>query len=111
MLSGVNENLATTVIEGALAMAGDLVDLDVVRGMAAESGADVLPVGHNVQRAARAVSKKWWRSFGYDYVLAAIRANHFDLVIRILLLLSLGYTEGKGGGRGCTHQNCSWCSP
>jgi hypothetical protein len=44
--------------------------------MVVESGVDVLPGGHNVQRAVRAVSKKWWRSFGYDYVLAAIQANH-----------------------------------
>jgi hypothetical protein len=30
MFSGVNENFTTAAIEGALAMAGDLVDLDVV---------------------------------------------------------------------------------
>jgi hypothetical protein len=76
MFSGVNENFATTAIEEALAMAGDSVDLDIVRGTTVKSGADVLPIGHNEQRAARAVSKKWWHSFGYDYVLVAIRANH-----------------------------------
>jgi hypothetical protein len=30
MFSGVNENFSTTMIEGALAMAGDSVDLDIV---------------------------------------------------------------------------------
>jgi hypothetical protein len=40
-------------------MARDLIDLDVVRGVTTESGVDVLPAGHNVRRAARAVSKKW----------------------------------------------------
>jgi hypothetical protein len=32
MFSGVNEVFATVAIEGALAMAGDLVDLDAIRG-------------------------------------------------------------------------------
>jgi hypothetical protein len=59
MFSGVNENFATTAIERALAMARDLIDLDVVRGVTTKSGVDVLPAGHNVRRAARAVSKKW----------------------------------------------------
>jgi hypothetical protein len=36
MFSGVNENFATAAIEGALAMASDSIDLDVVRGMAAQ---------------------------------------------------------------------------
>jgi hypothetical protein len=76
MFSGVNENIASAAIEGALAMAGDSVDLDTVRGVATESGADVLPVESGVQRAMRAVLKKWWHSSGYDYVLAAICAKN-----------------------------------
>jgi hypothetical protein len=68
MFSGVNENFATAAVEGALAMVEDSVDLDVVQGVAAESGADVLPTRHNIRRAARAVSNKWWHSFGYECV-------------------------------------------
>jgi hypothetical protein len=45
-----------------------------------ESGTDVLPAGPDIRRAARAVSKKWWRSFGYDYVLATIRAKHEEVL-------------------------------
>jgi hypothetical protein len=81
MFSGVNENFATAAIDGALTMAGDLVDLDVVRGTATESGVDVLPTGQNVQRAAWAVSKKWWCLFGYDYMLATIQANHEKVLV------------------------------
>jgi hypothetical protein len=53
-------------------MAGDSVDHDVVGGTTTESGADVLPTGHNVPRVAQAVSKKWWGLFSYNYVLAPI---------------------------------------
>jgi hypothetical protein len=53
MFSGVNENFATAAIEGALTMAGDSVDLDDVQKTAAESGANILPAGHDVRRAAR----------------------------------------------------------
>jgi hypothetical protein len=75
MFSGVNENFATAAIEGALAMARDSVDFDGVRCAAAESGAENLPTGHDVRRAVWAVSNKWWHSFGYDYVMAAIQAS------------------------------------
>jgi hypothetical protein len=72
MFSGVNENFTTAATEGDLVMVGDSVDLDVVRGAAVESGADVLPAGHDIRRAVRTVSKKWRHSFGYEYVLATI---------------------------------------
>jgi hypothetical protein len=72
MFIGVNKNFATAAIEGALTMAGDSVDHDVVGGTTTESGADVLPTGHNVPRVAQAVSKKWWGLFNYNYVLAPI---------------------------------------
>jgi hypothetical protein len=103
MFSSVNENVATTAIEGTLTMAGDSVDLDAVRGVAAKSGADVLPAENDVRRAVQAVLKKWWCSFGYNYVLSTIYAKHkrylfiynfcFDSVILTLLLLSLGYAR------------------
>jgi hypothetical protein len=75
VFSGVNENFATAAIEGALALAGDLVDLEVVRTGASEAGADILPAASGVRKAAWAISKKWWRLFGYDYVLSTIRTQ------------------------------------
>jgi hypothetical protein len=75
MFSGVNENFATAAIEGAPALAGNLVDLEAVRVAASKGGTDVLPAASGVRKAARAVSKKWWRSFGYDYVLSVICAQ------------------------------------
>jgi hypothetical protein len=48
----VNENFATAAIEGALAMAGDSADPEVVRGVAAKSGVDILPAKQDVWRAA-----------------------------------------------------------
>jgi hypothetical protein len=64
MFSGVNKNFATAGIEGALAMAGDSVNLDAIRGAAAKSGADVLPSRPDVRRATWAILKKWVRSYG-----------------------------------------------
>jgi hypothetical protein len=76
MFGGINENFATAAVEGALAMVGDSVDLEVVQDVAVSSGADVLPAGRDVQRSVCAVVKNWWCSFGYTYVLAAIHAKH-----------------------------------
>jgi hypothetical protein len=45
MFDGVNENFATITIEGALTMAGDSVDLEVMQDGTVCSGADVLPAG------------------------------------------------------------------
>jgi hypothetical protein len=42
---------------------------------------DVLPTGHNVQRVVWDISKKWWRSFGYHYELAGIRANDEKVLV------------------------------
>jgi uncharacterized protein with HEPN domain len=75
MFTSVNENFVSTAIEGALVMARESVDLDAFQDVAPESEPDIFPVDRNVWRAARAVSKKWWRSFGYNYVLAAIRTK------------------------------------
>jgi hypothetical protein len=41
--------------------------------MVTDSGVDILPAEQDVRRSMRAVSTKWWRSFGYDYVLAAVQ--------------------------------------
>jgi hypothetical protein len=80
MFGGVNENFITAAVEGALILASSSVDLDALQDAAAASGVDILPMEHDVCRAACAVSKKWWRSFGYNYVLDAIRARLHEVV-------------------------------
>jgi hypothetical protein len=80
MFCGVNENFATAAIEGALALAGDSIHLGDVRAATSEGGMDVLPAGSSVRKAARAISKKWWCSFGYDYVLSVIHAQQVEVL-------------------------------
>jgi hypothetical protein len=62
-------------------MAGDSIDLDALQSTTAESGADILSTEHGVQRVVQATSKKWCRSFSYDYMLAAIHATHEKVLI------------------------------
>jgi hypothetical protein len=76
MFGGVNENFATTAVKGALAMAGDPVDLEAMQDATVSSSADILPTGQDVRRVVCAVVKNWWHSFGYNYVLATIHAKH-----------------------------------
>jgi hypothetical protein len=76
MFGGVNENFAAAAVDGALAMAGDSVDLWAMQDAVVPSGANILPVVRDVQRAACTVVKNWWRSFAYNYVMAAIHAKH-----------------------------------
>jgi hypothetical protein len=71
-------------------MAGDSVDLDVVQNAAGEGGANVFLVGPAVWTAARAVSKKWWRSFSYDYVLSIIHARQEEVFVCLLLSHQFG---------------------
>jgi hypothetical protein len=52
MFCGVNENFATAAIEGALVLAGDSIDLKVVRTAASEAGTDILPAASGLQKAA-----------------------------------------------------------
>jgi hypothetical protein len=80
MFCDVNENFATAAIEGALTLVNDSVDLDVMRVAASEGGTDVLPTVSSMQKAARAISKKWWHSFSYDYVLSVIRAQQAQVL-------------------------------
>jgi hypothetical protein len=84
VFAGVNENFVSTVVEGTLAMAGGSVDLSALKASAADSGADILPVERDVRRAMHAVSRKWWRSFGYNYVLASIQARLREVTIQTL---------------------------
>jgi hypothetical protein len=49
--------------------------------MAVESGADILPAERDVRRAVWAVSKKWWHSFNYIYVMVAIHATHKKVLV------------------------------
>jgi hypothetical protein len=88
VFNGVNGNFAAAAIEGALAMDGDSIDFDAVRVAASESSIDVLPTGPDVRRAARSISKKWWPSFGYNYVLSIIRAKKAEVLAYFYLLLS-----------------------
>jgi hypothetical protein len=83
MFGGVNENFVTAAVEGAIVVAGLSVDLVALQDATATSGVDILPAEHNVRWVARAVSKKWWCSFGYDYVLDAIRAKLHEVVANI----------------------------
>jgi hypothetical protein len=52
MFAGVNENLVSAVVEGALIMAGESVDLNALQGAAAVGGADILPTEQDVRRVA-----------------------------------------------------------
>jgi hypothetical protein len=72
VFSGINENLATAAIEGALTLADDSIDLEAVRTGASKAGTNILPDASGVQKVAWVISKKWWRLFGYDYVLSTI---------------------------------------
>jgi hypothetical protein len=72
--------------EGALAMVGYSVDLDTIQDVAAGSDADILPAERDVWKAARVVEKNWWRSFGYGYVMDAIRTR-LSKVIKIFYSL------------------------
>jgi hypothetical protein len=81
MFAGVNENFISIVVEGALVMAEESVDLDALQDVAAERGTSIWPTGRDVQRDAHTVSKKWWCSFGYDYVLAAIRTKLREVIV------------------------------
>jgi hypothetical protein len=67
----VNLNFATAAVEGALTLAGDLIDFGVVQDSASRAGDDVLPASSEVRKAAQAVSKRRWKKFGYDFVLSA----------------------------------------
>jgi hypothetical protein len=87
MFGCVNKIFATAAIEGALTMVRDSIDLNDVRDVTIESGADILPTGPNVRRAAWAVSKKWWHSFRYDYVLSIICAKQEEVLGYFQLLL------------------------
>jgi hypothetical protein len=59
VFAGVNGNFASAAIEGALTIAGESIDLDVIIDVVAIRGADILPMGRDVRRAAHAVTKKW----------------------------------------------------
>jgi hypothetical protein len=59
MFARVNKNFISTVVEGALVMVGESVDLNALHDTADVSGPDILPVERDVRKAARAVSKKW----------------------------------------------------
>jgi hypothetical protein len=55
--------------------------------VATVGGVDVLPIGSDVRRVTWAVSMKWWRLFGYNYVLTIIRARRDDVFVYFDVLL------------------------
>jgi hypothetical protein len=75
IFASVNKNFIFAVVECALVMAEESVDLNALQDVAAESRAKFLLAKRYVRRAACAVSKKWLRSFSYDYVLATIHTK------------------------------------
>jgi hypothetical protein len=87
MFADVNKNFIPTAVEGTLMMTGDSIDLASLQIVATDNGADILPAGRDVRKAARAMSRKWWRSFGYDYMLFAIRAKFCEVIAHVQLIL------------------------
>jgi hypothetical protein len=81
MFAGVNENFISVVVEGALIMARESANLNALQDVVAVSRADIMPV--DVRRAARVVTKKWWCSFGYNYMLGAIRTKLCEVTANI----------------------------
>jgi hypothetical protein len=53
----------------------------------AEGDVDVLPAGSDVRRVTRAISKKWWHPFCYNYVLSVIRAKQEEVLVCFVVLL------------------------
>jgi hypothetical protein len=83
----VNENFISTVVEGTLVMVQYSVDHAALQIMATDSGADILLAERDVRRATCTVSRKWWRSFGYDYVLAAIQDELHEVIVLVQSVL------------------------
>jgi hypothetical protein len=87
LFDDVNENFICAMVEGTLVMAGDSIDLATLKNVAADSGADILPMRRDVRKVMRVVSKKWWHSFGYDYVLVAIHAKFCEVIAHARFVL------------------------
>jgi hypothetical protein len=87
VFASVKKHFVSAAVEGTLVMAGDCIDLAALQTVATNNGADILPMEQDVRRAAHAVSKKWWRSFGYDYVLAFIQVKLREVIVRVRYVL------------------------
>jgi hypothetical protein len=83
MFADVNENFISATVEGTLVMIGSSIDLGALQTVAVDSGADILLTEKDVWRVAHAVLEKWWHSFGYNYVLAAIQAKFHEVTTRM----------------------------
>jgi hypothetical protein len=68
-------------------MAGNSVDLNAIQDAAAINGADISLMERDVWKAAHVVAKNWWLSYGYDYVLSAIRTRLCKVIDGILFCL------------------------
>jgi hypothetical protein len=87
VFAGVNENFVSATVEGTLVMVGDSIDFATMQTMAADSRACIVQVERDMRRATCAVSKKWWRSFNYEYVLGAIRAKLREVITHVSFVL------------------------
>jgi hypothetical protein len=58
VFAGVNEKIIFAAVEGTFVLVGDSIDLAALQTVAADSGADILPIEQEVSRAACVVSKK-----------------------------------------------------
>jgi hypothetical protein len=57
VFGGVNENFVSDAVDGAFIMVDDSVDLDALQDAAAVTGADIWPMGQDVQRAAHCIKE------------------------------------------------------
>jgi hypothetical protein len=84
-----------------------------LQAVATDGGVDILPIEQDVRRAVRAVSKKWWQSFGYNYVLTTIHTTLHEVIALMQFVLLLldnydscatisGIIRGKGNDWGCS---------
>jgi hypothetical protein len=83
MFPNINGNLISAAIESSLMITGNSIDLAALHAVVADSGADILPMGWDVRKAVQAASKKWWHSFGYDYMLVTIQTKFREVIAHV----------------------------
>jgi hypothetical protein len=112
VFSVINDNFILAAVEDGLIMAGDSVDLTALQATTTVSGADILPGGQEIQKTARAITRRWWHAFGFDATLTAIQAKLREVnccvrffclqnfvVVTLLLLFLVLQKRAKAGGR------------
>jgi hypothetical protein len=86
VFAGMNKNFVSAMVRGHSRDGRGSIDLAALHASTADSGANILPVERDVRRAACAVLQKWWRSFGYNSVLAAIQARLREVNVHVRCL-------------------------